>query len=51
MDSGLWAVRVVVLIVGAALSVRGVLKARENSKAAGEREGATVVDPEPARLR
>ena len=29
----------------------GVLKARENSKAAGEREGATVVDPEPARLR
>jgi len=51
MDSGLWAVRVVVLIVGAALSVRGVLKARENSRAAGEREGATVVDPEPARLR
>ena len=51
VDSGLWAVRVAVLIVGAALSVRGVLKARENSKAAGEREGATVVDPEPARLR
>lgn len=51
VDSGLWAVRVAVLIVGAALSVRGVLKARENSRAAGEREGATVVDPEPARLR
>lgn len=51
MDSGLWVVRVLVLILGAALSVRGVLKARENSKAAGEREGATVVDPEPAHLR
>lgn len=51
VDSGLWAVRVAVLIVGAALSMRGVLKARENSRAAGEREGATVVDPEPARLR
>ena len=51
MDSGLWVVRVLILLLGAALSVRGVLKARENSKAAGEREGATVVDPEPAHLR
>jgi len=51
VDSGLWVVRVLVLVLGAALSVRGVLKARQNSRAAGEREGATVVDPEPARLR
>lgn len=51
VDSGLWVVRAAVLVVGAALSVRGVLKAREHSRAAGEREGATVVDPEPARLR
>lgn len=51
VTSGLWIVRVIVLLVGAALSARGVLKARENSRAAGEREGATVVDPEPARLR
>ena len=51
VDSGLWVVRVLVLVLGAALSVRGVLKARQNSRAAGEREGATVVDAEPARLR
>jgi len=51
VDSGLWVVRVLVLVLGAALSVRGVLKARQNSRAAGEREGATVVDTEPARLR
>ena len=44
MDSGLWVVRVLVLVAGAALSVRGVLKARENSAAASRAEGATVVD-------
>lgn len=46
MTDGLWVVRVLVLIVGAALSVRGVLKARSNSRAASEREGATVVEPD-----
>ena len=51
VTEGLMFVRIAVLVLGAALSVRGVLKARENSRSAGEREGATVVDPEPARLR
>lgn len=51
LTEGLMFVRIAVLVLGAALSVRGVLKARENSRSAGEREGATVVDPEPARLR
>ncbi len=44
VDSGLWVVRIAVLVVGAVLSVRGVLKARENSAAASRAEGATVVD-------
>lgn len=44
MDSGLWVVRVLVLVAGVVLSVRGVLKARENSAAASRAEGATVVD-------
>lgn len=50
VDQHLWVVRLVVLLIGAALTVRGVRKARENSRAASEREGVTVVEPQPARL-
>ena len=42
LDQHLWAVRVLVLAIGAVLSWRGVMKARANSKAASELEGATV---------
>ena len=51
VTEGLTVVRIAVLLIGAVLSARGVLKARENSRAASEREGATVVEPQPARLR
>lgn len=50
VTSGLVLVRVAVLAIGGALSWRGVRKARANSRAAAEREGATrsVVEPAPA---
>ena len=50
VTSGLVLVRVAVLAIGGALSWRGVRKARANSRAAAEREGATrsVVEPTPA---
>ncbi len=48
VDQHLWAVRVVVLLIGAALTWRGVLRARRNSAAASRAEGATVVVDEQA---
>lgn len=39
MADNLWVVRVAVLLVGVALSIRGVLRARANSRAAAEKEG------------
>ncbi|OFT67639.1 permease [Corynebacterium sp. HMSC05C01] len=51
MTSGLWVVRALIIAAGAALSWRGIQRARANSRAASEREGATVVEPQPARLR
>lgn len=50
VTDGLVFVRIAILVMGGALSVRGVRKARENSRAASEREGVTVVEPQPARL-
>lgn len=50
VTDGLVFVRIAILVIGGALSVRGVRKARENSRAASEREGVTVVEPQPARL-
>lgn len=48
VDQHLWVVRVVVLLIGAALTWRGVMKARRNSAAASRAEGATVVVEEQA---
>ena len=52
LDQHLWIVRVLILAIGAVLSWRGVMKARANSKAASELEGATateiVVEPQRA---
>ena len=48
VDQHLWVVRVVVLLIGAALTWRGVMKARRNSAAASRAEGATVVVDEQA---
>ena len=47
-DQHLWVVRLVVLLIGAALTWRGVLRARRNSAAASRAEGATVVVDEQA---
>lgn len=44
LDQHLWIVRVLILAIGAVLSWRGVMKARANSKAASELEGATVTE-------
>lgn len=48
VDQHLWVVSVVVLLIGAALTWRGVLRARRNSAAASRAEGATVVVDEQA---
>lgn len=42
----LWVVRVAVLLLGAALSARGALRARANSRAASEKEGHSPCEAE-----
>ncbi|MCP1387591.1 sulfite exporter TauE/SafE family protein [Corynebacterium sp. TA-R-1] len=45
LDHHLWIPRLLILGIGAVLSWRGVMKARANSKAASEKEGATAETP------
>lgn len=47
VEQSLWPLQLVLLVFGAAISWRGVKKARENSKAAGEQENLPA-QPQPA---